>query len=317
MGVMVELKPIYNCSQGVLYAACELVISSLEEELVHFEGFKARYNVAFVAALRGELVAARDIPGRSQRQGVHAVLRLGLLEKLGVCMDKMAALRLYIRDAYVSASVRRVRLKEAGFDNYERAGNANWEYVAAMMDAACGFVGMHEAVLLAGDNMPADFRAELEVLNGSLRPEIVALLNARESTKMGTRDKLVANNALYERVAAVCADGVFVFRSDVARASQFVWLRVTEVVSPAGAAGLKGRVRDGATDVPIADAVVTLKGEDVPAVVVVSDGEGRYFFERLAVGRYAGRVEMEGYAGYEFEVRIKVGVVRRLDLLMG
>ena len=313
---MVELKPIYTCSQGVFYAACELVIGSLEEELVHFEAFKPKYNVAFVAALRGELVAARDIPGRGQRMRGHQVQRIDLLAKLDVCMDALSALRLYIRDAYGSASVRKVRLKEAGFDNYVRASKGNWEYLGAMMDAACGYVALHEAALLAGDNMPAGFRAELESLNGTLRPEIVAMLNAREHTKVGTREKLVANSALYERVAAVCGDGVFVFRSDVARASQFVWQRVTEMVSPPGAAGLKGRVRDAATDVPIAGAVVTLKGEDVPAVVVVSDGEGRYFFERLAVGRYAGRVEMEGYAGYEFEVRIKAGVVRRMAFLM-
>jgi hypothetical protein len=51
---MEDLKPNYNCSQDVLYAACELVITSLNEELVSFTALKPKYNAALVTSLRAD-----------------------------------------------------------------------------------------------------------------------------------------------------------------------------------------------------------------------------------------------------------------------
>ena len=313
---MVATKPIYKCSQDVLYASCDLVITSLEEELVNFTALKLKYTAAFVSALRAELLAARTIPALTQRQSEQEVARINLLAKLTVCLDKLNGLRLYIRDAYADAAIKGVRMQEAGFDDYEKASKANWEKLVAFMDNASAFIALHEAELLAADNMPAAFKVDFDVLKNTVKPEIVAMLNMRENNKQGTSDKLLANNALYSKVIAVCEDGAYIFRNDAAKASQFIWVTVNEIITPLGAASLRGEIKDDVTSVFISGAVVTLKGADSPVVEATSDANGKYLFDRLPVDDYIGKVKKEGYDEFKFVVTIKTGVTSIKDFLL-
>ena len=313
---MDDLKPNYNCSQDVLYAACELVITSLDEELVSFTALKPKYNAGLVAALRAELMAARHIPALTQRQSEQEVARINMLSKLTLCLDKLNALRLYIRDAYSDAAIREVRTQEAGFDDYEKASKANWEKLVAFMDNASAFIALHEAELLAADNMPPTFKADFDALKITVNPEIVAMLNLRENNKQSTSAKITANNALFVGITGVCEDGAYIFRNDAAKASQFVWTTVTEIITPPGAAGLRGEIKDDVTSVFISGAVVTLKGADSPVVEATSDADGKYLFDRLPVDEYIGKVKKEGYDEYQFDVTIKTGVTSTLDFLL-
>ena len=313
---MEELKPNYNCSQDVLYAACELVITSFDEELVDFTVLKPKYNAAFVTALRAELLAARNIPALTQRQSEQEVARINLLAKLTLCLDKLNALRLYIRDAYSVDAIRVVRMQEAGFDDYEKAANANWEKLEAIMSNATTFIGLHEAELLAGDNMPAGFKADFDLLADTVNPEVVAMLNMRENNKQGTSGKILANNALYNNVISVCEDGVYIFRNDAAKASQFVWVTVTEIITPPGAAGLKGDVKDEVTSLPIEGARVLLKRGGFPEDTAITDAEGKYEFKNLAVADYTGKVIAERYMDNDFTVSIQTGVTSGKSFLM-
>ena len=313
---MEDTKPNYKCSQDVLYASCELVITSLEEELVSFTALKPKYTVAYVDALRAELLAARTIPALNQRQSEQEVARINLLAKLTLCLDKLNALRLYIRDAYPDAAIREVRLSEAGFDDYEMAANANWEKLEAIMSDAKTFIALHEVELLAADNMPPTFKADFDTLAATVNPEIVAMLNMRENNKQGTSNKILANNNLYLKIIGACEDGVYIFRNDAAKASQFVWTSVTEIITPPGAAGLRGLIKDDVTSVFISGAVVTLKSAINPLVEATSDDFGKYLFDRLPVGDYIGKVVKEGYDVYPFNVTIKTGVTSTLDFLL-
>ena len=263
---MEDLKPNYNCSQDVLYAACELIITSLEEELVSFTALKPKYTVGFVGALRAELLAARTIPALTQRQSEQEVARINLLAKLTLCLDKLNALRLYIRDAYSDTGIREVRMQEAGFADYDKASRANWEKLVAFMDNASAFITLHEAELLATDNMPPNFKADFDALKVTVNPEIVAMLNMRENNKQGTSGKITANNALFISISGVCEDGAYIFRNDAAKASQFYWNAVTEIITPPGAAGLRGLIKDDVTSKFIGGAVVTLKSAINPLV---------------------------------------------------
>jgi hypothetical protein len=313
---MEESKPNYKCSQDVLYASCELVITSLDEELVSFTALKPKYNAAFVTALRTELLAARTIPALNQRQSEQEVARINLLAKLTLCLDKLNALRLYIRDAYGDVAIREVRLSEAGFDDYDKAANANWEKLEALMSNAKTFIGLHEAELLAGDNMPPTFKAAFDTLTATVNPEVVAMLNMRENNKQGTSNKILANNNLYARIIEACEDGVYIFRNDAAKASQFVWASVTEIITPPGAAGLRGVIRDEVTTEVLVGAVVALKRADLPAVEATNDDEGKYEFDSLPAGDYIGKVTKVGYESVGFTVKIKTGVVSTLNFLL-
>ena len=313
---MEDLKPNYNCSQDVLYAACELVITSLNEELLSFTALKPKYNAAFVTALRAELLAARNIPALSQRQSEQEIARINLLAKLTLCLDKLNALRLYIRDAYTVSAIREVRMMEAGFGDYEKAADANWEKLEAIMNNAKVFIGLHEAELLASDNMPAGFKADFDALAATVNPEIVAMQNMRENNKQGTSEKILANNNMYTKVMAVCEDGTYIFRNDAAKASQFVWSSVTEIITPPGAAGLKGEVKDALTSEVIVGASVNVKLTDSPMVTVVTDVDGKYLFGSLPAGNYEGKITMEGYQAIGFTVNISTGVVSSKNFVM-
>jgi hypothetical protein len=313
---MEDLKPNYNCSQDVLYAACELVITSLNEELVSFTALKPKYNAALVTSLRAELLAARNIPALSQRQSEQEIARINLLAKLTLCLDKLNALRLYIRDAYTVSAIREVRMMEAGFGDYEKAAEANWEKLEAIMNNAKVFIGLHEAELLAGDNMPAGFKADFDALAATVNPEVVAMQNMRENNKQGTSEKILANNNLYMKVMAVCEDGTYIFRNDSAKASQFVWSSVSEIITPPGAAGLRGDVKDELTSEVIVGASVNVKRADAPMITVVTDVEGKYLFGSLPAGDYEGKVTNEGYQSVGFTVTISTGVVSIKSFVM-
>ena len=306
---MEDLKPNYNCSQDVLYAACELVITSLNEELVSFTALKPKYNAALVTSLRADLLAARNIPALSQRQSEQEIARINLLAKLTLCLDKLNALRLYIRDAYTVSAIRDVRMMEAGFGDYEKAAEANWEKLEAIMNNAKVFIGLHEAELLAGDNMPAGFKADFDTLAATVNPEVVAMQNMRENNKQGTSEKILANNNLYTKVMAVCEDGAYIFRNDAAKASQFVWSSVSEIITPPGAAGLRGDVKDELTSEVIVGASVNVKRADAPMITVVTDVDGKYLFGSLPAGDYEGKVTNEGYQSVGFTVAISTGVI--------
>lgn len=313
---MEDLKPNYNCSQDVLYAACELVITSLNEELVSFTALKPKYNAALVTSLRADLLAARNIPALSQRQSEQEIARINLLAKLTLCLDKLNALRLYIRDAYTVAAIREVRMMEAGFGDYEKAADANWEKLEAIMNNAKVFIGLHEAELLASDNMPTGFKADFDALAATVNPEIVAMQNMRENNKQGTSEKILANNNMYTKVMAVCEDGAYIFRNDAAKASQFVWSSVTEIITPPGAAGLKGEIKDELTSEVIVGTSVNIKLADSPMVTVLTDVDGKYLFSSLPAGNYDGKVTMEGYQSIGFTVTISTGVVSIKNFVM-
>jgi hypothetical protein len=313
---MEDLKPNYNCSQDVLYAACELVITSLNEELVSFTALKPKYNAALVTSLRADLLAARNIPALSQRQSEQEIARINLLAKLTLCLDKLNALRLYIRDAYTVSAIREVRMMEAGFGDYEKAAEANWEKLEAIMNNAKVFIGLHEAELLAGDNMPAGFKADFDALAATINPEVVAMQNMRENNKQGTSEKILANNNLYTKVMAVCEDGTYIFRNDSAKASQFVWSSVSEIITPPGAAGLRGDVKDELTSEVIVGASVNVKRADSPMITVVTDVDGKYLFGSLPSGDYEGKVTVEGYQSIGFTVTISTGVVSNKNFVL-
>jgi hypothetical protein len=261
-------------------------------------------------------LAARNIPALSQRQSEQEIARINLLAKLTLCLDKLNALRLYIRDAYTVSAIREVRMMEAGFGDYEKAAEANWEKLEAIMNNAKVFIGLHEAELLAGDNMPAGFKADFDALAATVNPEVVAMQNMRENNKQGTSEKILANNNLYTKVMAVCEDGTYIFRNDSAKASQFVWSSVSEIITPPGAAGLRGDVKDELTSEVIVGASVNVKRADSPMITVVTDVEGKYLFGSLPAGDYEGKVTNEGYQSVGFTVTISTGVVSIKNFVM-
>jgi hypothetical protein len=306
---MEEIRENYNCSQDELYGGSDLVIASLSEELASFASFKAKYTVAKVVELTTLLNTARNLPALEQRLAEQEVARINLLGKLELCLDKLNALRLYIRDAYTNEEIRAVRLKEAGFDDYTAAANANWEKLSSIMLKANTFIGDHEAELLAGENMPVAFNASFEALELTVQPDILVMLNLRENNKQGTAAKIIANNDLYAKLIEVCEDGSYIFRNDAAKRVQFVWKSVLEIITPPKSAGLRGEVRDKLSNVLLANVMVVLIPEGLPEIVKYTDENGRYEFSNIPAKTYLCKADKEGYGTYNEDLTVTTGVI--------
>ncbi len=311
------MRPSYNCSQDELYTAGYLIANSLEEELAAFTALKAKYNAVFVAGLRTEIEAAEAIADKEQREAESQIMRIGLVERVdGEVQNALGRLRLYIRDAWENEAVRVVRMQEAGFGDYDEAMNFDWEKVKSIMNTGRTFVVTHSAVLSAGENMPAGFVAEFETMATEVNGEIDAYLNAKENVRQVTQEKVGANNVLFDKLMKICEDGQKIFRADAAKRVQFVWTSVLAVVTPTGAAGLRGTVKAFGTNVPIGGAVVWMQREGDVAVVFETDVNGRYYSGGLPAGAYKFKLNKEGFGEIEAEIELKTGVTSYRNWLM-
>ncbi len=303
------MEPNYKDSQDELYEGCDLLVISLGEELGQF-GFKPKYDGAFVTAFLTQIAAAKSIPDDVQRSAVHEVMRIEMQNRVKTDMrGALGDLRLYIRDAYADVEVRAVRLKEAGFDDYEKAMNLNWEKVKGILKNANDFIGLHLADLTANNNMPPAFQTVISNMKASADSDVTAFLNTRENTKQVSSDKVSANNALYKAATDICEDGQHVFRNNEAKKSQFVWDSIMTIVSPPGAAGLRLDVKEEGTNLPIGSVNVVIQREDggIP-LELVTNADSKGYFESLEPGVYNGTVKKTGYVDLSVTFEISTGV---------
>ena len=313
---MKELRENYRCGQDKLYAGIAQVLKNVEEEIVSFANFKAKYDMSYIDQLKLELQAARELPSIEQRLAEQEIARINLLGRLESCLEVLNALRLYIRDAYSNDEIRAVRIKEAGFSDYTSASKANWEKLSSIMHKGKTFIADHEAELLANGNMPLGFRASFEAIELPLQPEIVAMLNLKENNKQGTAEKINANNALYAKAIELCEDGAYIFRKDAAKRVQFIWKSILELITPAGAAGLKGEVRANDTNVLLANVMVVLLPEGLPEIIKYSDDNGKYEFKNLPAKTYLCKADKEGFTTFVSNVTIDTGVTTTKNITL-
>ncbi len=74
------MEPTYKETQDELYEGCELLATSMEEELAQLAAFKAKYDLAFVAAFRNTIKTAKDLPDDDQRVVAHEILRIKMVK---------------------------------------------------------------------------------------------------------------------------------------------------------------------------------------------------------------------------------------------
>lgn len=301
-------KAIYNCSQDELYEACELIAASLKEELAAFTDLKPKYTLAYATDLEVAIKDAKMLPDDDQRTSEQEAMRITLRGRLTTCLKRMNALRLYIRDAYDDPELQKVRMEEAGFKDYDAASNANWDKLVVMMLKGLTFINTHEATLLANDNMPPSFKTTFSDAMDGLDEQVTDYLSLRENMKQATQAKIAANNAIYLKVTDICEDGAYLFANDDAKKAQFVWAKVIEIITPPGAAGLRGTVKNGVTFEMVSGASVQIQRPGDPIKATSTNAEGKFDFGNVPTGNYTGKVEASGYVLLEFEAAMQTGV---------
>ncbi len=302
------MKANYKCSEMEFYTVCKTILVNLRKELGAFAALKAKYTMSFADAVENEIKAAIALPSEKQRTIKHQIPRINLNSRHKECMKKLRALRLYIKDAFNDKEEQRVRLKEAGFNDYRQALQKKWEVLIGSMHKGAQFIANHRTTLLANDNMPAGFEAEFITEADSLKTRVGKFLNMREHTLQGTHEKVLANNTLYKKVMGICLDGQFVFRDNEAKQVQFIFSRVMELVAPRNLARLKFVVKEAGTNLLLAGARVVIKPEGAVGLSTLTDNKGSGVFDGLSAGIYKVSVVLEGFVELVEDVKIRKGV---------
>ncbi len=298
----------YKCGQDELYEACGVLQLNLVDEIGRFSAFKPKYNAAFATGFEAAIIAAAKLPDEEQRDATHELLLLDLITRQERCIDKLQALKLYMKDGYKDKDTLRIRMQQAGYNDYEQAANKNWEKLIAIMIHAKQFIHDNSADLLANDNMPATFENDFGTEESGLAPQILQFKSSQENSTVGTEDKISANNAIYDTAMGICEDGVYIFKKEEAKRNKFVWERIMDLITPPGAAGLRLDVKEDVTNLPLQGVAVIIQAKEGIALNATTDENGKAYFASLVVGLYKGKVELAGYHPLEVEFEIKTGV---------
>lgn len=303
------MEPTYKCSQDELYEGCELLATSLGEELPQFSLFKPKYDLVFVTTFTNTINTARNLPDDDQRAAAHEVLRIQMIQSVDTDIrNALNSLRLYIRDAYSDPAEREVRLREAGFDEYEAAMKYNWDKLKGFFKNANDFITNHLAQLTLNNNMPPTFPPLISGLKTDIDTTVTQFLNLRENSRQGTQAKIIANNNLNALKNTICEDGQHIFRNDEAKRAQFVWESIIQLISPPGIAGLKFDVKENTTNNPIFQAEAKIQKQGGTIITITTDSSGKAYFDSLEPGLYNGEISHPDYNTLSVQFQISTGV---------
>ncbi len=301
----------YPCSQQELYMVCRLGWQSCEENLAAFTDFKTTYDAALITTRRTEVEAAAGLPDFQTRDSISEGFRVELKTLARKCLANWQRLKRHIADAW-PAEQQKNKTEAAGQNYYEKAGNFEWDACRGLLASGLSFIDDNMATLTAA-GMPAGFQPVFKNDKILFENKQQEFLNSVETGKIETETKGKANNDIYAKVINMFLDGQEIFKNEDAVKDQFVFDQVLGVVSGTDAAGFKGVIKDSVTGLPVAGAVLTVKGS---AKTATSDADGRYKITGLAAGEYQVTVGAEGYVGQEINQVVKVGTESNLDISM-
>ncbi len=303
---MVERK--YSFGTSVMYQTLTIILLNCAKNFAKFAGFRGKYDATLIPKLQLELADAEKMKSDQARSLEHESLRVDMLPLAEVCREKWQYLKRYIAVSF--EPLKHVQNWDAaGWENYSDSWHS-WDKLAEMCRMANEFIIENEATLKDVGTMPDDFKDVFAECSAAFVEKYNAFLMAQENAMQGTNDKIEANNAIFEKVSEICADGQIIFMKDEVKKRLFSMEAVSELVKPVGAAGLKGIVtQDGK---PQAGLLVELENGNKS---VTTDVDGAFDFgNQLASGTDTIIVRRGDEILAEDEVVIPAGVTKREEV---
>ncbi len=302
----------YHCTQPELYEVCRTGWENCRSELSKFSAFKARYNNAFIDARLLAVDAAEALPDEHVRNSHLKVALLAVKETAAGCLIQWQALKMYIHTAY-GGELEKAKLDAAGMPYYADAAAGNSDAVKALMNDGLAFINENEVRLKFEKNMPASFPATFTTLKNLFATALKSFTKIEEDIRIQTAAKVAANNGIHEQVMEMFLDGQFIFRSEPAKKSKYVFDDVLEIFAH-HLADIKGTISTGVAHLPLAGAVVSIPEL---AESVVTDEEGRYDFGVIPHGNYTISIVKDGFAPQSLQVEVPTGttITRNFDLI--
>ncbi|MBL0308772.1 MAG: carboxypeptidase regulatory-like domain-containing protein [Bacteroidetes bacterium] len=291
-------KARYRCTQAALYSGCEIVGDNLDNNESLFSALKGKYAGGAVSnALRAAITAARALPDEDARGEASEILRIELKALNDKCLLNWQTLKRYIEDELSFSKLTwKPRLEAAGFNNYNKAGNGNWEFTITMNDAAMLFMTENTATLDAGgQNMPGAFPGQYATDALAYEDKYEAFMDARE-TGSATQAKILANNAAYAIAIEVCKDGDIIGKNDFEIAKLFTWAAIQRNINPPGSAAITIQVTNSTDNTPVANASIRLHSEDEDIIDtnLATDAEGVATASNIDPTRYEVTITATG-----------------------
>jgi hypothetical protein len=307
---MKKINPAYKCTQQEFYAVANLAWQNYQANLADFTAFKAKYTTELGTEAVADLLAAKNIPDAQSRSSVPESLRIELSATARLCLYNFQMLKSYIADAFPEVQ-QKAMLEAAGSKFYPKASNKSWTAMQSMLDAAKQFITDHTADLeQGGNNMQATFPAKFNLDKNTFETNYAVFIAAEQGSEGGTNDKITANNACYDTLTKMLADGQVIYKNDDAKKALFVFDTLLGYVKAPGATGLRIVAKEKVTELPVAGVAVTAQpgnvqgATDENGVVVLSLSENTYSIIGIK----------DGYNTFNEEVDITTGTVSRRNV---
>ena len=298
------MKRNYSYPMSVLYQTIRILLMNCRNNIAAFIAFESMYSVTMIDDMEAELLVAKRMKSDQARTLEHENLHMDMLTLSEVCRDKWQELKRYIKKA-VGAERDAANWDAAGWEYYEDS-YGSWDKLREMCSMASVYMQDNNAALLAAGT-PSDFAELFNLDVEKFNIKYDEFLLAQENAMQGTADKIAANNAIFDKLTELCADGQVIFKRNEVKKSLFSMQAVSELVSPVGASGLKGIVtKDGKAQ---AGLIVELENGNKHVITAV-DGDFD-FGNQLGSGKNKLIIRNGDEILSEIDIDIPAGVTKR------
>lgn len=303
---------IYPCSQADLYTVCRTGWNNCMEKLNEFSSFSTQYNAAFVQQKLQDIDAAEGLANEQLRYTQAEMLRHQLELQADKCLKLWQMLKRHILKAFADPDDQETQIDAAGQALYARAAQKNWDSVQALMVAASQYLDIYEGNLQQ-TGMPATFKNDVVQNRQNFTQLHQQFIQEGEASMQKTADKILANNAIYRDLITMFEDGQILFDRTSPDFKQFSFDYILTNIVAVSSAGAKGFVLDKITNLPIANAQISLVNKNK---TTTTDSDGRFEFGQLAVGEYNLNVKADGYLEQTLPFEVKASTTTRVDVAL-
>lgn len=308
--------PKYHFKQSELYTIAYFILQAVSSALPRFVAFKGKYVAAWIADRILQVDAADDEPDEQQRSETHETLRVELLKMVTDALNMFNAMERYIAEVFPE-DVQEIKVNAAGGTSYAAAANKDFDACEQMLKDLSKFAEDNETTLLNGGlNMPAGYRAALDLLKGNFKTKHHDFLFSEGSAEVDTGKKIDKNNAVYKDIiTSINADAQAIFTSDDDddMRKQFVLDHQLQLVRGPGIAGMRFLVKQSVTNEGLADVDILI----TPGDKTLSTGtNGRALQLQLAAGDYTVTFSKDGYISQTLTITIETGTVKRVNVTL-
>lgn len=306
----------YGAPRSVFYLTCELELANLTYDRLRFAGYKAYYTLLYINALKAELAAIKLMPDNIINIAVSKEDRILMIPMVDTLMYDFMDVRNYIRPTCDgNVELYDTRILSAGQSFFERASSYKWSSVNSVNVAMANYLSENSVAMLAGENMPAGFQAQVLLNIGAYNDIFSKYGTDKGDTKTGNVDKVDAENAFYDKITAINEDGYGIARGNKAFEQRYTWSRnVTACGGHLSLSYFKGDTTTGVAHHPL-EANIFIEELDMN---FQANAKGKFHSAAFAAGKYTIIITCEGYYPItltEVDIHLHTSVTRRLVMV--